>query len=42
MIEEQDKRLETEAAAFFASAQAEPRTAKLDFQEAALRTFDRD
>jgi hypothetical protein len=42
MIEEQDGQLETEAAGFFAAAQPENRTGTLDFQEAALRTFDRD
>jgi len=42
MIQERDEKLEAEAAAFFAVAQGKRRKGTLDFQEAALRTFDRD
>jgi hypothetical protein len=42
MIQERDERLEAEAAAFFAAAQGKRRKGTQDFQEAALRTFDRD
>jgi hypothetical protein len=42
MIQEQDEKLEAEAAAFFAAARGKRRKGDLDFQEAALRTFDRD
>ncbi|MFZ0771626.1 MAG: hypothetical protein ACLP56_12485 [Candidatus Sulfotelmatobacter sp.] len=42
IIQERDEKLEAEAAAFFATAQGKRRKAALDFQEAALRTFDRD
>jgi hypothetical protein len=41
MLEEQYERLEAEAAAFFAHATA-GRSEAETFQEAALRTFDRD
>ncbi len=41
MLEEQNERLEAEAAAFFAEANKH-RTGTLAFQEAALSTFDRD
>jgi hypothetical protein len=41
IIEEQNERLETEAAAFFAEANKH-RAGTLAFQEAALSTFDRD
>jgi hypothetical protein len=42
MIEEQDEQLEAEAAAFFAARPTGCRYGTRDFQEAALRTFDRD
>jgi hypothetical protein len=42
MIEEQDEQLEAEAAAFFAAGRTAFRNGTRDFQEAALRTFDRD
>jgi hypothetical protein len=42
MIKERNEELEAEAVAFFMTAHAEFRSATLDFQEAALRTFDRD
>jgi hypothetical protein len=42
MNQGQNEELESEAAAFFALAQAECRNGTLDFQEAALHTFDRD
>jgi hypothetical protein len=42
MLQERDEKLETEAAAFFAAAQGKRRKSTLDFQEAALRTFNRD
>jgi hypothetical protein len=41
MLEEQYERLEAEAAAFFAHASAHRSETEI-FQEAALRTFDRD
>jgi hypothetical protein len=40
MNQDQDEKLETEVAAFF--ARAERREGTYDFQEAALRTFDRN
>ena len=42
MIQERDERLEAEAAAFFTVARGKRRKGTLDFQEASLRTFDRD
>jgi hypothetical protein len=42
MIQERNEELEAEAAAFFAAAPGKPRKGTLDFQKAALRTFDRD
>jgi hypothetical protein len=42
MNHERNEKLESEAVAFFAVGQPECRTGTLDFQEAALRTFDRD
>lgn len=42
MMLERDEKLEAEAAAFFASARGGNRKGTLDFQAAALRTFDRD
>jgi hypothetical protein len=42
MLQERDENLEAEAAAFFAVAKGMRRKATLEFQEAALRTFDRD
>jgi len=42
MIQERDEKLEAEAAAFFAVARGKHRKGTLAFQEAALRTFDRD
>jgi len=42
MIQERDEKLEAEAAAFFSAARGKRRKGTLDFQEAALRTFDRD
>jgi hypothetical protein len=42
MIQERDEKLEAEAAAFFAVAQGKRRKGTSDFQEASLRTFDRD
>jgi hypothetical protein len=42
MLQERDEKLETEAAAFFATVQGKRRKSTLDFQEAALRTFSRD
>jgi hypothetical protein len=42
MLQERDEKLEAEAAAFFAAAQGKRRKGTLDFQEAALRTFNRD
>jgi hypothetical protein len=42
MIEEEDEQLEAEAAAFFAARHTGYRNDTRDFQEAALRTFDRD
>jgi hypothetical protein len=42
IIQERDEKLEAEAKAFFAAAQGKRRRGSLDFQEAALRTFDRD
>lgn len=41
ILEEQNERLETEAAAFYSEANKH-RTGTLAFQQAALRTFDRD
>lgn len=42
MTLERDEKLEAEAAAFFAVAQGRHRKGTLDFQRAALRTFERD
>jgi hypothetical protein len=42
MIQERDEKLEAEAAAFFAVAPGRRRKGTLDFQRAALRTFERD
>jgi len=42
MIQERDEKLEAEASAFFSAARGKRRKGTLDFQEAALRTFDRD
>jgi hypothetical protein len=42
MIQERDEKLDAEAAAFFAAAPRKRRKGTQDFQEAALRTFDRD
>jgi hypothetical protein len=42
MIQERAEKLEAEAAAFFAVSQGKRRKGTLDFQEAALRTFERD
>jgi hypothetical protein len=42
MLQERDEKLEAEAAAFFAASQGKRRKGTLDFQEAALRTFNRD
>lgn len=42
MIQERNEKLEAEAAAFFSAAQEKRRKSTLDFQEAALSTFDRD
>jgi hypothetical protein len=42
MLQERDEMLEAEAAVFFAAAQAKRRKGTLEFQEAALRTFNRD
>jgi hypothetical protein len=42
MLQERQEKLETEAAAFFAAARGKHRKGTLDFQEAALRTFNRD
>jgi hypothetical protein len=42
MLQERDERLETEAAAFFSATQNKRRKGTLDFQQAALRTLDRD
>lgn len=42
MLQERDEKLEAEAAAFFATAQGKRRKDPSDFQQAALRTFDRD
>jgi hypothetical protein len=42
MAQERDEKLEAEAAAFFAVAQGRRRKGTLDFQRAALRTFERD
>ena len=42
MLQERDEKLEAEAAAFFAVARGRRRKATLEFQEAALRRFDRD
>jgi hypothetical protein len=42
IIQERDEKLEAEAAAFFASARGRRRKGTSDFQEAALRMFDRD
>jgi hypothetical protein len=42
IIQERDEKLEAEAAAFFAAAPGKRRKGTQDFQEAALRTFDRD
>jgi hypothetical protein len=41
MLQEREEALDAEAAVFFASRQGKGRDA-LDFQKAALRTFDRD
>jgi hypothetical protein len=42
MNQERDEKLTAEAAAFFSAAKRKNRKGTLDFQEAALRTFDRD
>ena len=42
MLQERNEKLEAEAAAFFEAARGKRRKSTLDFQEAALRTFDRD
>ena len=42
IIQEQEEKLEAEAAAFFASLKGKRRKTTLDFQRAALRTFERD
>jgi len=42
MLSEREEKLETEAAAFFAAAHGKRRKSTRDFQEAALRTFNRD
>jgi hypothetical protein len=42
MIQERNEELEAEAASFFAPAPGKHRKGTLDFQKAALRTFDRD
>lgn len=42
MLQERDEKLETEAAAFFVAARGKRRKGTSDFQQAALRTFDRD
>jgi hypothetical protein len=42
IIQEREEKLEAEAAAFFASLKGKRRKTALDFQRAALRTFERD
>jgi hypothetical protein len=42
MIQERNEKLEAEAAQFFAAVQRKRRKGASDFQEAALRTFERD
>jgi hypothetical protein len=42
MIAEENAKLESEAAIFFAAVRGKRRMGALDFQEAALRTFSRD
>jgi hypothetical protein len=42
IMQEQGEKLEAEAAAFFSVAKAKRRKGTLDFQLAALRTFERD
>jgi hypothetical protein len=42
MLQEREEALDAEAAVFFASRQGKGRRDALDFQKAALRTFDRD
>jgi hypothetical protein len=42
MLQEREEALEAEAATFFGARQGRHRKNTLDFQKAALRTFDRD
>jgi hypothetical protein len=42
IMQEHKEKLESEAAIFFAAVQTKERKSTLDFQQAALRTLDRD